>query len=387
MPTVVSRVRRSSRPSRVPGARRPVPSRAQGVVPAAPTFAEIAAQYLERHIERYLVPRAAQLARYAHAYLATVKVPKPGGGSMLFTQKPFRQITTADVEEAIERKAIPATKVMRRGAVQWTRRVGGGPTANRLHAHLRGLWRWAIVKGYCDATPFARAGLPTLRTRPEQPRARRLTRDEAARLLAACSPHLRDVVIAALETGCRKQELLSLQWQQVHWAQNELYLPGAKTKTKRPRRIPISAALHEMLVRRQRNPAGQAYGSEDYVWGTDAAGTRTRDIKTAWTNTCRRAGIRGLRFHDLRHEAASRKVEAGYPMHAVSLWLGHTNLTTTARYLNADVAQLHALNDRPVCSADIPRARSYSQIRCDGADARRTGDRSRSLSRYDDRQG
>jgi len=101
-----------------------------------------------------------------------------------------------------------------------------------------------------------------------------------------------------------------------------------------------------MLVRRQRGPAGQTYGPDDYVWGTDA-GTRIQDIKHGFTNTCRRAGIRGLRFHDLRHEAASRKVEAGYPMHAVSLWLGHTNLTTTARYLNADVAQLHPLNDRP----------------------------------------
>ena len=352
MSTVVSHVRRSSRRSQsgVLRVRRPAPPRAPVVTPSEPTFAEIAAQYLERHIERYLVPRAAQLARYAHAYLATVTIPGPGGDSTRFTEKPFRQITTADVEEAIERKAIPATKVMRRGAVRWTRRVGGGPTANRLHAHLRSLWRWAIAKGYCDTTPFARAGLPTLRTRPEQPRARRLTRDEAMRLLAACRPHLRDVVIAALETGCRKQELLSLQWQQVHWDRNELYLPGAKTKTKRPRRIPISAALYEMLVRRQRGPGGQTYGPDDYVWGTDA-GTRIQDIKHGFTNTCRRAGIRGLRFHDLRHEAASRKVEAGYPMHAVSLWLGHTNLTTTARYLNADVAQLHALNDRPGPSA------------------------------------
>ena len=347
MSTVVSRARRSSRQSqtRVSHGRRPAPVRAPANA-AEPTFAEIAAQYLERHIERYLVPRAAQLARYAHAYLATVNVPGPCGDSIRFTEKAFRQITTADVEEAIERKAMPATKVMRRGTVRWTRRVGGGPTANRLHAHLRSLWRWAIAKGYCDTTPFARAGLPTLRTRPEQPRARRLTRDEATRLLAACRPHLRDVVIAALETGCRKQELLSLQWQQVHWDRNELYLPGAKTKTKRPRRIPISAALHEMLVRRQRGPTGRTYGPDDYVWGTDA-GTRIQDIKHGFTNTCRRAGIRGLRFHDLRHEAASRKVEAGYPMHAVSLWLGHTNLTTTARYLNADVAQLHALNDRP----------------------------------------
>jgi integrase len=186
--------------------------------------------------------------------------------------------------------------------------------------------------------------------RPEHARSRRLTSDEAARLMAACGSHLRDLIIAALETGCRKQELLSLQWHQVDWARNELWLPGAKTKTKRPRRIPISAALYEMLVRRQRGPTGQVYGPNDYVFGTDT-GARIQDIKTAWINTCRRAGIRGLRFHDLRHEAASRKVEAGYPMHAVSLWLGHTNLTTTARYLNADVAQLHALNDRPGPSA------------------------------------
>jgi hypothetical protein len=38
-------------------------------------------------------------------------------------------------------------------------------------------------------------------------------------------------------------------------------------------------------------------------------------------------------------------------MHAVCLWLGHTDLTTTARYLNADVGQLHALNDRLVPAA------------------------------------
>ena len=134
MSTVVSRVRRSVRrsKSRVSRARRPAPPRAPAVVSAEPTFTEIAAHYLERHIERYLVPRAAQLARYAHAYLATVHVPGPRGASLRFTEKPFRQITTADVEEAIERKAMPATQVMRRGRVRWTRRVGGGPTANRL---------------------------------------------------------------------------------------------------------------------------------------------------------------------------------------------------------------------------------------------------------------
>jgi integrase len=68
----------------------------------------------------------------------------------------------------------------------------------------------------------------------------------------------------------------------------------------------------------------------------------------AWKASCRRPGIASLRFRNLRHEAGSRKLEAGYPMHAVALWLRHTDLTTTVRYLNADIGQLHALNDRPV---------------------------------------
>ena len=80
-------------------------------------------------------------------------------------------------------------------------------------------------------------------------------------------PHLHDVVMTALETGCRKQELLTLQWSQVHWEQNELFLPGTKTKTKRPRRIPISTALHEILVRRLVRPTGESYDSQDYVFG------------------------------------------------------------------------------------------------------------------------
>jgi integrase len=255
--------------------------------------------YLERHARRHLVPRAYALALYAHTFLATVEVPAPNGGTVSFPEKPFHLITTDDVEDAIEQKAQPGITTIRRpGRRTWTRRVGGGPTGNRLHAHLRGLWRWAIAKGYSDTTPFARAGLLTLRMRLEHARERRFVGDEAVRLLTACRPHLHDVVVAALETGCRKQELLSLEWSQIHWEQNELFLPG--TKTKRPRRIPISTALHEILVRRLAWPTGESYDPQDYVFGT-VDGTRVKDIKTAWRASCRRAWIAHLRFHDLRH--------------------------------------------------------------------------------------
>ena len=53
-----------------------------------------------------------------------------------------------------------------------------------------------------------------------------------------------------------------------------------------------------------------------------------------------------LNFHDLRHEAGSRKLETGWPLHAVSAWLGHTKLETTAKYLNVTAQYLHELNER-----------------------------------------
>ncbi len=67
---------------------------------AAPTFADIATPYLERHVRRHLVPRAYHLALYAHAFLATVEVPAPNGGTVSFPEKPFHLITTDDVEDA-----------------------------------------------------------------------------------------------------------------------------------------------------------------------------------------------------------------------------------------------------------------------------------------------
>jgi integrase len=53
-----------------------------------------------------------------------------------------------------------------------------------------------------------------------------------------------------------------------------------------------------------------------------------------------------LHFHDLRHEAGSRRLEEGWPLHAVSVWLGHANIATTARHLNVKDDYLQELIER-----------------------------------------
>jgi len=164
----------------------------------------------------------------------------------------------------------------------------------------------------------------------------------------------------------------SLQWKQVRLLQNGLHLPGVKTKARRDRKIPISPTLRDILARRQHgmtegpNPQRFKFGPDHYVFG-DEAGDKIQDVKTAWENTVLKAhGVKpertvtgglsaerqakiaaiDLHFHDLRHEAGSRKLEAGWPLHAVSAFLGHANVTTTARYLNVKDDYLQELIER-----------------------------------------
>jgi integrase len=176
------------------------------------------------------------------------------------------------------------------------------------------------------------------------PRTRRLVREvldeqgrvktpgEESRLLQHARPHLHALIIAALETGCRVGELLSLQWKDVDLDQNVWLLPAANTKTREARDVPITTRLKAVMEMRRLDPAGKEHPPEAYVFGNDV-GERAKSIRQAWRNTCRRAGIAGLTFHDLRREFASRLLESGAPAHEVRDWLGHSNITTTSRYL------------------------------------------------------
>jgi integrase len=153
-------------------------------------------------------------------------------------------------------------------------------------------------------------------------------------LLQHANDHLKDVMVAALETGMRKGEILSLQWKQVRLLQNDLYLPGAKTKARRDRKLPISPTLRDVLTRRQHgmtegpNPQRFKFGPDHYVFG-DEAGAKIADVKTAWENAVLKAhGVKPAR------------------MHAVSAFLGHANVTTTARYLNVKDDYLQELIER-----------------------------------------
>jgi integrase len=218
-------------------------------------------------------------------------------------------------------------------AFQHARPVVAG---NRNLGLLRAMFRWAVVGGLVERTPFAVGSVAVIKLRPEAARSRRLQPGEGDRLLASAR-HLAPIILAALETGMRRGELLTLQWSQVRfYPKAEIFLPAVKTKAKRDRRVPISSALRPVLEARQHDPAGQLLPSDAYVFG-DEIGRRRYSIHTSWLATCRRAGLTDLHFHDLRREAGSRWMDAGVPLATIQRWLGHANISQTSTYLGASL--------------------------------------------------
>jgi integrase len=202
-------------------------------------------------------------------------------------------------------------------------------TVNRELALLRAVLNFAKRKGWITRNPFE-LGEPLISMASERKRDRILTREEVAKLLAACDTttrkHLRPILIAALDTGLRKGELLKLRWLDVDLANGLIRLRATTTKTEQPRTVGITTRLREELEKLWDNSPKKA---DLLVFGIKS------DIKRAFAAACEDAEIGDLRFHDLRHVATTRLVEtkALHTQEAMKI-TGHTQQTTFARYIN-----------------------------------------------------
>jgi len=138
---------------------------------------------------------------------------------------------------------------------------------------------------------------------------------EEAKLLAAASPHLRQIVIAALDTGMRRGELLTERWEHVDFNRRLLLVTHSKTVGGEAREIPLTGRLTELLSSFQK-PGGLIFTFK---------GRPIHRIKTAWKAAIRRSGIRYFRFHDLRHTFNTRLMEAGVLQDVRKVLMGHSS--------------------------------------------------------------
>ena len=158
------------------------------------------------------------------------------------------------------------------------------------------------------------------------------------------SPVLRDFIELALNTGCRKTELLNLKWEQVDFSTRLLHLE--QTKSGEWQTVPINEGARQVLVRRMRL-RDEICPDTPWVFFhmvptvNTKAGDRVKDVKKSFNTACRRLGIENFHIHDLRHTFASWLVMEGVPLFEVSKLLRHASIQMTERYAHLAPDYLH----------------------------------------------
>ena len=253
-------------------------------------------------------------------------------------------------------------------------------TRNKYVQIIKAMFRWAVRKGYLARNPISEDS--ALKREKHARRTRRLCGDEEHRLMAAAVSRLQRLIIGALEIGARLGELLSLQWKDVDLSRCEITIRAENAKDAENRHIPISARLGAVLEMGRHDPAGVPFGPEDHVFG-DEVGGRLGSTQKSWQTAILKANGHtpqwhprtkklqpesqaiyqavDLRFHDLRHEAGSRWLEAGMSIHHVKALLGHASISTTDTYLNATRIGLHEAMQRVDATRQAERQRAGQQ--------------------------
>jgi len=141
-----------------------------------------------------------------------------------------------------------------------------------------------------------------------------------------------------------------MKWDQIDFEHKLVRVE--KTKSGKIRYVNTNSVLSKTLENLKAEN-----GEGEFLFTNPETGLPLKDVKTAFKSACRRANIKNLRFHDLRHTFASRLVESGVDLITVKELLGHSTVKITERYthpnqsLKKEVVEL--LAKKPEKSDDL----------------------------------
>ena len=310
--------------ARVKAGEAPVPEPLAARLADGPTVAELAARYLEEHVAVRCKPKTARTActvvnRHIVPALGKLRLAAVG-----------REQVTALHHEMCETPSM----------------------ANMVIATLSQIFNMAEGWGLAPTS-----GNPCrfVVKYKERKRERFLTEaefDRLGRVLSdaktaggASAPAVAAIRLLML-TGCWRNEILTLRWEEVDLEAHELRLGDGKTGA---RTVPLSPSAVKVLAGLPRVPGNP------WVIPGQKPGMHMRDIAGAWETLRARAGLEDVRIHDLRHSFASRALALGESLPMIGKLLGHTQVETTARYahLARDSVQESAARIADSIAADI----------------------------------
>ena len=231
-------------------------------------------------------------------------------------------------------------------------------TVNRELSVMRKMMRFAFGKGWILKDIFFNAKV--IDVSAEMERTRLLTKNEEIKLLNSCqgereitykrkikgvekevkatisvdNPHLKAMIILAIDSGMRRGEMFKLCWNDIDFDNNLIQIVGTHTKTERERIAPLSLRAKRELEKLKKITMGE----NPFPFC---------DIKRSFATAKRLAGIDNLHFHDLRRTAITRWLQQGTSLAFAGKFAGHSQLQTTMKhYTSTDTMMIQEMNER-----------------------------------------
>ncbi|MEH6696684.1 MAG: site-specific integrase [Hyphomonas sp.] len=292
------------------------PAEARQAIRADPTIAQLCDLYLAEGV-------ATKKASTVSADRARIERHlKP-----LLGRKQLRSLARADISRFLSDVSAGKTAVDERTRKRGRAIVRGGPVAaNRALATLSAILAFANERGLRADNPVR--GVKKFK---EGKRARFLSNEEIARLGEALreaeSRGVNSYAIAAIRllilTGCRKNEVLALRWEEVDLSSGALRLSDSKTGAKQVLLGAPARAILAELPRQFANP---------YVICGRTPAEHLVGLQKVWVGVRAKAGLCDVRLHDLRHSFASVAARSGESLLIIGKVLGHSTAAATSRY-------------------------------------------------------
>jgi len=298
------------------------------------TFGEYAQRWMEGHVAANLKPSTARgYQLLLDAYILPV-----------LKDRPLAEITREDVKEL----CFSCLESGRKRPITLEDETEDSTLSPRSVAYIvrtiSAVFNHAIEDGIVQANPALRPGR-FIKTGPRREMVDILTQEEGNLLLATAEKHykrLYPLLLAAMRTGARQGELLALEWGDIDWTGNFIEIRRSNwrgiigtPKSGKTRRVDMSDRLKQVLEEHRKRMAAEALkaGVEmPSLVFTSAEGTTPYDgvnVRKSFEAALRKAGIRKIRFHDLRHSYASWLIANKESLAYVRDQLGHHSIQIT----------------------------------------------------------
>jgi integrase len=304
------------------------------------TVAELVERYLEKGSEARPDKKASSWAS-DRSNLKRHVVPLLGRRrASLLTRRDIEQMQ-ADITAGKTKAPVTAKGARKRGRV----RVSGGPAVGaRATAAASSMFAWAVERRLIKQNPAAKVRLNKIKGRE-----RFLGDDELARLGETVAemedegvnPGSLTIARLLILTGARRNEIASLRWSYVDVQRGALLLPDSKTGQKT---VPLGGPALAVLV--AWGEQSDDLGDDRYVFPATRGDGYHVGYAKVWRQLRDRAGLSGVRLHDLRHTHASVGVALNQSLQIIGKVLGHKKAATSERYAHLQLDPVRAAADQ-----------------------------------------